>query len=214
MAVPRDEPKSSLFDAWTKAYDHPALQAFTYRPVQDAVLLALREQPPRHVVEIGCGTGLLAARMHDELGAIVLGCDPVWGMISRAQRRDPSPEWLQADAPALPIASATVDAIVCTESFHWCDDHQGALQEFSRVLRPGGRLYVALVNPPWESISAWTRRASQVYGQSLRFPTPARMRSMSAAAGLQVVRQQKLWRLPAVVLLPAVLTIAERPATG
>ncbi len=199
----------SFFDLWSRTYDNPVVQAFTYRPVQDAVIAALLDHAPDRVLDVGCGTGLFTTRLSAELGVATAGVDYSWGMIDQASRHSRAPSWVQADAMALPIASGAVDAIVCTESFHWYPDQARALKEFKRVLRPEGRIYVALINPATERISEWTRRWSQRGRQPLYWPTSERMRSMVTAAGLQVVRQQRLRRIPAGVLFPPVLTIAE-----
>lgn len=163
------------------------------------------------MLDVGCGTGLLATRLHGELGVDVVGCDYSSGMVTRARWRSEGPAWVLADAMALPVGTATVDAVVCTESFHWYPDQQLALDEFRRVLRPAGRLYVALVNPPHPRLSDWARRVSHWYGQPFRWPTAEQLRAMTTTAGLRVVRQQRLARLPSVLLFPAVLTIAEAP---
>jgi ubiquinone/menaquinone biosynthesis C-methylase UbiE len=211
--VPPRGPSRAFFDVWSRTYDNPVLQALMYRPVQEAVMVALREQRPRRVLDVGCGTGLFTTRLRAELGADVVGCDYSWGMISQARRRSQAPSWMVANAMALPVPATAVDAIVCTESFHWYPDQRLALDEFSRALRPAGRLYVALVNPRLESMSDWTQLVSRRYGQPLHWPTSEQMRSMATTAGLRVVRQQRLLRLPSVVLFPVVLTIAERPAS-
>jgi ubiquinone/menaquinone biosynthesis C-methylase UbiE len=200
-----------FFDRWSRTYDDPVLQALTYRPVQDAVVTALRRQRPRCVVDVGCGTGLLTIRVGAELGATVVGLDYSWGMVAQAAGRARGTPFVQANALALPIASGSVDAIVCTESFHWYTDQPGALREFTRALRPGGRVYIALINPRTDRISEWTHRWSERYGQPLYWPTSAKMRSMATAAGLRVVRQQRVFRIPAGLLMPPVLTIAELP---
>jgi ubiquinone/menaquinone biosynthesis C-methylase UbiE len=207
-------PSRSFFDLWSQTYDNPVIQAVTYRPVQDAVLRGLERQRPRRVLDVGCGTGLLTTRMADALGADLVGCDYSWGMLTRARRRSTAPSWVLADAMALPVDEGSVDAVVCTESFHWYADQALALREFRRVLAPGGQLYVALVNPPLESMSELTRRASSRYGQPFHWPTSARLRSMATSAGLRVVHQQRVIRFPSVLLFPAVLTVAERPAGG
>jgi len=203
-----------FFDRWSRTYDNPVLQAFTYRPVHDAVIVALRTQRPRCVVDVGCGTGLFTARLREELGATVVGLDYSRGMVSQAARHASGTPFVQANAMALPVASSSVDAIVCTESFHWYTDQPRALGEFARALRPGGHVYVALINPRTDRISEWTHRWSARYGQPLFWPTSAQMRSMATSAGLRVLRQQRVFRIPAGVLLPPVLTIAELPAGG
>jgi ubiquinone/menaquinone biosynthesis C-methylase UbiE len=174
------------------------------------VVAALQRQGPGLVVDVGCGTGLLTTRLA-ELGPRMIGCDLSLGMLHEAVGRSRVPAWVQADAMALPLSAACVDAIVCTESFHWYPDQMAALGEFARVLAPGGRLYVALINPRTNGLSELTHRWSVRTGQPLYWPTSARMRSMVTEAGMRVVRQQRLLRLPSGPLLPPVLTIAERP---
>ena len=55
--------KRWFFDAWSRLYDLPVVQWLTYRPVHDAVLHVLREDRPRTVLDLGCGTGLLSQRI-------------------------------------------------------------------------------------------------------------------------------------------------------
>lgn len=203
-------PSRVLFDLWSQTYDNPVVQAVTYRPVQDAVVAALGPGSAGRVVDVGCGTGMLAARLAGR-GWQVVGCDYSRGMLEAAARRSRRPGWVEADATRLPLAPASADALVCTESFHWYPDQGAALREFARVLRPGGRAYVALVNPSSAAISDWTHRWSRRFGQPFRWPTTAAMRAMVAASGLRVVAQRRVRRLPAGPLLPPVLTVAEKP---
>lgn len=47
---------------------------------------------------------------------------------------------IQYDAHALPFASASVETILCTEVLEHCYDPQKVMDEFHRILRPGGKL--------------------------------------------------------------------------
>ena len=205
-------PSQRFFDLWSRTYDNPLLQAATYRPTQDLVLRSLRDQRPDRVLDLGCGTGLLTSRLVEELGVPTVGCDYSWGMVRRAAQRSRDASWVQGDAMALPVASATFDAVVSTESFHWYPDQPRALAELARVLVPGGRAYLALVNPPTRVLTAVTTRWSRIAGQPLRWPTPRQMRAMGTAAGFTVVSQRPVLRLPATPLLPTVVTVLERTA--
>ena len=60
-------PSRRLFDVWSTFYDLPLVQRLTYQPVQDAVVAALRPHEPRRVLDVGCGTGLLATRLRPRL---------------------------------------------------------------------------------------------------------------------------------------------------
>jgi ubiquinone/menaquinone biosynthesis C-methylase UbiE len=199
-----------FFDRWSRTYDNAAIQAAFYRPVQDAVVEALRSRPGARILDVGCGTGLLTRRLASEMDATVVGCDYSRGMLEEAIRRGGG-AWVQGDAQALPIADEAVDAVVSTESFHWYPDQRLAFAEFRRVLRPGGRAYVALINTRTLTFSLLTRRWSELAGQPLRWPTVGGMRAMARAAGFEVVRQQRIRRPLMRAPLPTVLTVCERP---
>ena len=205
-----------FFDAWSRFYDAPWVQRVVYRPVQDAVVEALGAPPERScsaVLDVGCGTGLLTARLGDELpGATVVGCDLSEGMLRRAAVRRRALLWVQGNALRLPFRDASFDAVISTESFHWFPDQAAALAEFFRVTAPGGRLLVALINPPVEPLSQATRVGSRAAGQPLYWPTRPRMREQVEAAGFRVEGQRRIRRIPAGALFPPVLTVAVRPA--
>ncbi len=80
------------FNAISRVYDNPLLQRVAYRANHDAVLAALRRHGARRVVDVGCGTGILAARIQRELDPeLVYGCDPSAGMLEKgANGRAPS----------------------------------------------------------------------------------------------------------------------------
>jgi ubiquinone/menaquinone biosynthesis C-methylase UbiE len=189
------------------------VQRLVYRPEQDAVLRALRAHGARRVLDVGCGTGLLAARLRRELPRVrVVGCDFSHGMLAHAARRSDPAALVQATALALPFADARFDAVVSTEAFHWFPDPVRALREFRRVLAPGGRILVSLVNPPAEWMSRAARATSLLLRQPFDWPTRERMRERVEAAGLELVDQRFVLRFPLPFSLPTVLTEAVRPA--
>jgi ubiquinone/menaquinone biosynthesis C-methylase UbiE len=205
-------PDRAFFDLWSLFYDLPWVQRLTYRPVQDAVMRELRESRRRRVLDVGCGTGLLAARIRKELrGSRVVGCDFSRGMLQRARGRSRRVSWVRGDALRLPFSGASFDAVVSTEAFHWFPDQRTALAEFFRVLTPRGRLCVALVNPPLEWMSEATHLGSQLLGEPLFWPTRRGMRERVEEAGFHVEAQRRVFRVPAGLVLPTFLTVAARP---
>ena len=124
------------------------------------------------------------------------------------RRRRPS---CKRDALRLPFAANAFDAVVSTEAFHWFPNQRAAVAEFFRVLAPGGRLLVALVNPPFELVSDAARFGSRLLGEPLQWPTRRRMRELVAESGFRLEDQRWIPRLPAALLLPAVLTVCVRP---
>jgi ubiquinone/menaquinone biosynthesis C-methylase UbiE len=205
-------PSRWFFDAWSHVYDQGLVQRLTYRPVHDAVLEVLRRAAPRRILDVGCGTGLLTTRCRRELpGTAVVGCDFSLGMLAHARANDPALPWVQGDALRLPIRDATVDAVVSTEAFHWFPDKPRALAEFFRVLVPGGRVLLALVNSPNDAVRALFRAGSRAIGQPFDWPTRSDMRVLCEHAGFRIERQDRLYRLLAGLLLPPVLTVGVRP---
>lgn len=209
-------PTRGFFDAWSRVYDFPLLQYATYRPVHDAVLHALATEPCARVLDIGCGTGRLAERLGAEGRGVraVVGCDFSAGMLTHAAARlrptlggPVRVALVRGDAMRLPFAAASFDAAVSTEAFHWFPDQDAALRDLGRVLRPGGRLLLALVSPPFEFVADAFGFGMQVVGQPLRWTTPSQLRAQVEAAGFQVERQRRIFRIPGF-LLPPTLTVA------
>jgi SAM-dependent methyltransferase len=127
---------------------------------EEAVRWLVGRQPAT-VVELGAGTGklteLLVAAGHD-----VLATDPLPEMLEHLQRRLPGVRTAVAGAEQVPVASRSVDVVVCAQSFHWFD-HDRALPEIARVLRPGGRL--ALVWNHRDNAIPWVRKLERIIGE-------------------------------------------------
>jgi ubiquinone/menaquinone biosynthesis C-methylase UbiE len=202
-------PKRWFFDAWAKVYDLPLVQRAVYRPAHDAVVGALRKVTPGRVLDVGCGTGQLAARLRREIpGTQVVGCDFSRGMLGEARARDGRLAWVQGDAGRLPFRDGTFDAVVSTEAFHWFPDPERALAEFRRVLGPRGRVLLALVSPRFEITGRVVALASRVVGQPFHWPTRPQLRRLLRKGGFRVTRQVPVFRLPGALLLTPALTVA------
>lgn len=202
--------KRWFFDGWSRIYDFELVQRTTYRPIHDVVLRLLRDLPPRRLLDVGCGTGQLAARISRELTeTAVVGCDFSAGMLNRARQGGARVTWIQGDACRLPLPSGAFDVITSTEAFHWFPDQDAALREFHRVLVPGGRLMLALVNPRTQLLSRLAYAGSRVVGQPFYWPTRAEIRARVEAAGFTIEQQRQIFRLPGL-LIPPVLTVAVR----
>src|SRR6266511_2558710 len=100
---------------------------------------------PGRVLEVGVGTGIVAAALRAR-GRQVHGVDLSAAMLRRALDRL-GPTVVQADALALPVASAALDNVLFVAALHVIGDVAGAVAEAARVLRPGGRL-VAVYGVP------------------------------------------------------------------
>ncbi len=90
------------------------------------------------VVDIGAGTGKLTRALADA-GARVIAVEPLEEMRSMLERVVPEAQALAGTAEGIPLPDASVDGATAAQAFHWFD-HERALVEIHRVLRPGGAL--------------------------------------------------------------------------
>ena len=111
------------------------------------------------VLELGAGTGKLTEVLH-RAGHDVVATDPDLAMLARLATRAPVSHVL-AVAEQIPLRSRSVDVVVCGQAFHWFD-HERALPEIARVLRPGGMIALA-----WNTYDVgipWVKRLKQLIG--------------------------------------------------
>jgi SAM-dependent methyltransferase len=103
-----------------------------------------------NVLDLGCGTGELAAAMADA-GMRATGCDISPEMLSRAAAADSTAvvDWVQLNPGwrRLPFEPDTFDAIVAASVLEYVDDPAAVLRECCRVLRPGGVLLCTVPDP-------------------------------------------------------------------
>jgi SAM-dependent methyltransferase len=111
-----------------------------------AILDALALTPADHLLEVGCGGGLL---LRDALatGAHATGLDHSEEMVTLARERAPGAEVVVASATDLPFDEDTFTAIAMSVVFFFLDEPVVALREGRRVLRAGGRVAVYTTGP-------------------------------------------------------------------
>jgi len=101
------------------------------------LLGALDARPGSFVIDWGCGTGDLAARIA-ESGAEVLGIDYSRDMVEEARRKYPGIRFEQADGQRF-VSDRLADAVFSNAALHWMQDADGAAASIAASLKSGGR---------------------------------------------------------------------------
>ncbi len=158
----------------------------------------------QRVLDVACGTGVLsrAAASAVEPGGSVVGVDINPGMLAVAGRKAPHIRWEAAPAESLPFDDDAFDRVVSQFGLMFFGQREQAVAEMLRVLRPGGRLVVAV----WASLddtpgyAAITVLLQRLFGaevaDELRAPyslgDPAALRDLFAGAGADDPRVETL----------------------
>jgi SAM-dependent methyltransferase len=139
------EHRDEIEPAAAIGFDRQAASYARARPsypaeIADLLVTEVGLKPGSRVCDVGAGTGIFA-RFVQGLGMDVTGVEPVAGMRAEFARQSPELELVDATAESLPFPDSSFDAVTCAQAFHWFDP-QPALNEFARILRPGGALFL------------------------------------------------------------------------
>lgn len=135
---------AELFDALADGYDRAALRFFPF--TADRLAQRLAPRPGEKVLDVATGTGAVAVAVAQRLrDGRVMAIDLSERMLDRAYanvRRMAlhNVDLHPMDAAALEFRDGYFDALTCSFGLFFLPDMQAALQEWRRVLRPGGRM--------------------------------------------------------------------------
>jgi SAM-dependent methyltransferase len=142
-------------------------------------------------LDLGAGTGKFLHRLC-RTGARVVAVEPVPEMLAKLVELNPGVEAKQGSAECIPLAEASVDAVVCAQSFHWFAN-TGALREIGRVLKIGGTLGL-IWNVRDEGV-AWVAALRAIFdpheGDAPRYHTQA-WRRLFPAPGFGALSERRL----------------------
>jgi SAM-dependent methyltransferase len=168
--TPETDPEPASTPDWAHSFGDVAQAYERGRPSYPAEAVQwLLGDTPATVLELGAGTGKLT-RVILGLGHDVHATDPDPAMLALLEANLPGVRTGVASAEEIPLANASVDAVVAAQAFHWFDLDR-ALPEIARVLRPGGRVCLAW-NQRSEKIP-WVRRLGAIIGAQEQLRDPA-----------------------------------------
>ncbi|MFL6727007.1 MAG: methyltransferase domain-containing protein [Sphingomicrobium sp.] len=151
VAIEHHHRVASRFEAEYAALENSRFSsAFTYgRAKIDKMVDELFRSLPRGaaILDVGCGTGEHLKRALRQ-GLKAAGVEPAAAMLEVARRNVPQARIEYGVATKLPFGDKQFDAVIMIEVLRYLDrpDIELALLEAHRVLRPGGKLFVTLVN--------------------------------------------------------------------
>lgn len=144
-------PAESLFERchWFYAF----CREYLFRDHTPEIIRALfpTEEPNAgtHLLELGCGPGVYACEFAQRFPQIeATGVDLSQRLLRRARTRASMMHlsnclFCEGDAQALPVMQHSVDVIIASRLFLIVPDKEAVLAEIFRVLRPGGRCFIA-----------------------------------------------------------------------
>jgi demethylmenaquinone methyltransferase/2-methoxy-6-polyprenyl-1,4-benzoquinol methylase len=220
----REDEKASLvrgvFDSVAPRYDlmNDLMSLGVHRLWKGLLIDRLAPRPGMRLIDVGGGTGDIALRFLERGGSTATVVDINADMLAVGRDRAIDAgrldgiDWLNGDAEALPVASASFDACTAAFSLRNVTHPDRALAEVRRVLMPGGRFLCLEFSP---EVSGWLEGVYDAYSFNVlpllgrmvagdaesyrylaesirRFPTPDRFTAMIAEAGLERASHTKL----------------------
>ena len=135
-----------------ESYERDSVPAL-FAPCAERLLTITRPRPGERVLDVGCGTGVVARQAAPLVGAAgrVAGLDITPGMLAVAravsERQGLGIEWHEGRAEALPFADGSFDLVVSQFALMFFTDRRTALSEMRRVLsEDGGRVAIHVLH--------------------------------------------------------------------
>jgi len=130
------------------------LVRYVHRNRLDNIVKTMPKQDNLKVLDAGCGEGhLLELLENKNKNNSYYGIDLTSEALARAKERCPNMTFIQADLSKIDIEDNFFDFIVCTETLEHVDTYQEVINEFKRILKPGGYLVITFPNEFWWTVS-------------------------------------------------------------
>jgi ubiquinone/menaquinone biosynthesis C-methylase UbiE len=121
-----------------------------FGPCARILIQAADPKRGERVLDVGCGTGIVAREIASRLGATgaVTGIDPSTNMLAVARaaaaREGLTIEWREGNAEQLPFHDGAFDLVLCQFALMFVADKAAALSEMRRVVTESGRVLISV----------------------------------------------------------------------
>jgi len=136
------------------------------------------------VLDAGCAAGRDSASMHSR-GMEIIGIDLSEGLLNIARKRE-GPRFLKMDMALLEFPDCYFDGVWCNASLLHLkrDEAKGAMSEFARVLKRGGKLFLSLKKG--EGTTIVKEELSQEQGRRFYYYSEKEAKELVVKSGLTV----------------------------
>ncbi len=140
---------AGMFDGVARRYDllNNLLSGGSAPLWRLATVRAIDPQPGERILDVAAGTGTSSVALSKN-GSSVVGVDISQGMLDEGRKRYAGVEFVLANAEALPFQSNEFDVVTISFGLRNVTQPRVALEEFYRVLKPGGRLVICEFSRP------------------------------------------------------------------
>jgi len=185
------------FDSIAGVYDESLPPHVVEHYLAKRTRFVLDHCPPGRGLDVGCGTGALAARL-SAAGYEMTGVDPSGGMLDVLRSRAPEVRAVKASGTSLPFPDDSFDLVLSVAVMHHVadpEDVRRALAEMVRVARPSGRILVWDHNPRNPYWGVLMARVPQDTGEERLIPESELLEGLRAA-GAGILLSRSLGMVP------------------
>ena len=144
---PYEERSKRTYDKKAQQYEATFEGKFTVR-VREMLYNAVSINPNDTVLDVACGDGRLLEAFTQKASFRGYGVDISGKMVEQAEKRNPGMRFFTAGCENLPFQSGDVDVMTVCAAYHHFPNVEDFAQEASRVIKSGGRLYIAEIYLP------------------------------------------------------------------
>lgn len=148
----RTQRSRETYNAMAAAYDTSPEGIYT-RPHRAELLKRVALQDGDRILDVACGDGALLGQLSRQARVAAFGLDLSENMVAAARARHPGCTFVTGACVPLPFDDGSMDVITVSCAFHHFEEPRAFAAECIRVLKPGGRLYLA--EPFFSPVVRW-----------------------------------------------------------
>ena len=134
------------YDEVSSVYDRRYETAYWPGGIAAALLGLAQKTKARSILEVGCGTGHWLGVLQS-VAPMVCGMDRSLGMLQKAREQAGNFHLIRGDVTNIPFRGEVFDLVFCVNAIHHFDDPSGFIRGARQLLRRGGTLSIAGMDP-------------------------------------------------------------------